>query len=448
MVSNVYNDRRLCGDGLVVPFRAYTTELLKTCDTIEANASVCERVGEIFKRIVLIIALPVALPFTAVVLSVGMAVKYLDLARRTDELYSQRAMITSQLPFFLEMYSRLGDRLLAYMHAKYLGQEHGLPLYYKPFSGDRMFNLRQKEMDLGSTIHDPQAPLYFKRTVYLETNQDLEQLDHIDPNESVLYVLPFSSASKIERGPGYQGITRDVNWEDPVIKAQNKVLLEVNNPDNDIPFLELPDDAYAIAVHIRTGGDFDNPDMATLFPARLPTREFYYEELSRVIQQQINRVSENDSLEKRNIFVHIFTDALNVEELKNEIEAALEERGMIAQLADKNIQFTLSFRENAPLRDDFANMSKPFDCFIRPDSNLSRTVCLYNDFPLEICPSHFRIESDWSQIIIDQVEWIERDPEGIKVSRYEDTAYHMDVVRRCYLPLEFYKWWHSTSAAN
>lgn len=438
----VYHDIRLSGDFLVSPYRAYTTELSKTFDALDANADLFARMGEILKRIVFIVVIPIAIPFTAVLLSLGMAVKSIDLACRGDELYSNRPMITSHFQFILEMVSRLGDRLLAYAHAKYLGQEHDLPLYYKPFKGEEIFNLRNKEAENGSVIYDPQAPLYFKRTVYLETDQDLEQLNHIDPNESVLYVVPFYPESKISRGDGYDGIRREIQWDDPRIKEQNQFFLRVEAESNGVVELELPDNAYTIAVHFRTGGDFDHPDMATLFPARLPLKQFYYDELSNVIRQRIAEVNGNPGIVKKDFFIHIFTDSTNAEGLKNELAAELESRGLMQLLQENGMNIQLSYRHNAPVKDDFYNMSKPFDCFLHPDSNMSSTISKYIDYPLEIYPSHYHIESDWSQIVIDEVEYATRDAEGVKQTRQESREYNMDVVTRCYLPLEFYKWWH------
>lgn len=442
LLVDLYNDRRLAGDFLVAPFRTFATKFSNLTNSFHPYSGIIKRTAEVFKRVLLFILAIAVLPLTALMLTVGMPLKFIHRALRADQLYSKKTMITTHFNPVLEHYSRLGDRLVAYMHAKHFGHEAGLPLLYKPFKGENMFDLKEKEIAEGSAIYDPEAPLYFKKVVYLEKDDDLNLLQNINPNESVLYVLPYFPESKIEKCGGYTGIKKEVSWEKKEIKEINRRMLKVEHLPTNAQPLDLPKGAFAIAVHLRTGGDFDGPDTASLFPAKLPTRDFYYGELENVIRNRVEHTQRNQIGDKKNVFIHIFTDSTNAQGVKDDVAAELTKRGIIQLLEDNGMKLDLSFREKASVAEDFNNMSKPFDCFIHPDSNMSGTISKYSDYPLEIYPSHYRIADTWKETIVDRVEYAVRNSQGVKRTHEEQRDYRMKFVRRWFLPLLFYKLMH------
>jgi len=436
----IYRDKRLAGESLLVPFKKYGGLLSKVIKPLDQTLGLSGKVGEVFKRIAVVLMLPIA-SATAILLPVGLGVKYGDLARRKDELYEKKPMITTHFPFILEKVSRLGDRLVADLHVRHFSQKAHIRYYYKPFKGEQIFNLQRKEQAEGALVYDREKPLYFKKIIYLKKDSDLTALDNVNPNESVLYVVPYYPESKIERGEGYKGIREEIDWEDPLFKKQNQQLFAIDQTARTINQLVLPKDAYTIAIHMRTGGDFDNADMQTIFPAKLPSKEFYVAELENVILKRIEEMQTTDP-EKKNIFIHIFTDAGKPEQLKNKLQAELQRRGVNQKLDEKGIMLTLSFRDKASLAEDFHNMSQNFDCMIRPDSNMSGTIAKFVDYSLEIVPSHYRIDQKWKELVIDEVEYIKRNADGSKAIQKHLREYKMKVVQRWYLPLSFYRWMH------
>lgn len=397
------NDPRLRGESLITPLRS-TVQWYNRAFSVRTDHS---SLWEIFERALFltgsclaIAALPVA--------ALGVVAKWIDLACRIDALAHKGPAIGYHLPLPLEIYSRLGDRLAAYLNTKYVAEKNDLPVYFRPFKGAEFFAFSEEE-----TLR---APTYFKNVVHLETPEDVEALMDVDRNESVLYLLPFFPHTRVENeSDACSYIKYFVDWQ--AFKPRVKELLRVVQPH---AMINIPKNVFSIALHIRTGGNYDSPDTATMLPAKLPPMSFYLGELENLLASQ-HRPKDKP------LFIHIFTDDVHPENVKNVVQNKLRELGVKA---------VLSFSPNPNLVDDVANMNR-FHCLIRPDSNLSGTLAEASDhLEVEIFPTHFEVNPQWTELTINRVQTVTAD--GSRIDR--TTHYTMPAVKR--LPTFFYKWFH------
>lgn len=402
MLIEAIEDRRLKGDSLLDPLRFCLDKVKENFTSNPLEALNC-----------FIFTLGVSL--AVIPAGVGVAIKWIDLACRIDEFVHKGSAITYSFSFFMEQYSRLGDRLVAYLHAKHVGETYGLPVYFKPFKGAEYFALSALE----TMKADQKAPLYFKKVVHLNSRADIQALKNKE--DSTLYVLPYFPESRIESdGSITTGNQYPIDWK--AFKPKVQELLRITSPYEE---LAIPENAFAIALHIRTGGTFDDPDTPTMLPGKLPPRSYYIGELEKLLKSP--HLSHDKPL-----FIHIFTDAIDPQEVHDWLAHEMEKRNLP--------RVTLSFTQNATLKDDVANMSR-FHALIRPDSNLSWAISRVSDtLETEIFPISFHADWDKDIISINQVVTVRADGEEIST-----TDYSMPAVRRWYLPQAFYRLFHKKS---
>jgi hypothetical protein len=308
------------------------------------------------------------LPLTAL----GACLKWVDLVRRFDTLVEKTAAVTPHFPFFLEMYSRLGDRLIANLNAKVLAGERSCNYLRMPFQGDRFFYFVQhpgpKQLE---------GPCYFRHVVDLgKIDKDKWPASFIG---STLYQLPFFSHRQSLNGP--QSYT--ISWASHQLELHE--WLGVVGEYTKIPFR---DGSIRIGLHVRDGGDFDDDVTKSLHPLKLPCLDFYKGELKKLLK----------TVSKQPVDVHIFTDALDPERLYREIDADLKTYG-----EKKNVQVTFTKREKTSLKDDIANMLR-VHWMIRADSNLSGPLGdASGKRQLEVFPSEARMDEGCHQVVITQV---------------------------------------------
>ena len=176
---NAIDDTNLYGDFLIVPLRSSVQAFRNTVSVWPANLPLHQKIFEIFKKTIFLIALVGASPLALV----GIVIKWIDLALKINQLAHKGSAISYYFPKTLTLFSRLGDHTVAYLNAKYIAEKHHLPIYFKPFKGCDIFNFSQQETLTG--------PRYFKKVVYLESAEEIEALAKIDKNESTLYILPY-----------------------------------------------------------------------------------------------------------------------------------------------------------------------------------------------------------------------------------------------------------------
>jgi hypothetical protein len=401
-------DPRLYGDLFIAPFRFSARILKNSYSSLPPGSS---QVVEVFKRALIFIPSAVVTTIAAPVAVLGIVVKWIDLSVRIDQFAYRGAAIAPFLPLPLEVYSRLGDRVATYLHAKCVGEQFQIPVYFRPFQGSEFFAFSQEE----HLKHDTKRPLYFKRIITLNSAEDLKALKGSDVNDSVLYLLPFCPHEKMKTH-------YSMDWQ--AFKPRIKELLNVVQPHQK---LDIPKNAYSIALHVRTGGDYDRADTSTMQPKKLPPFSYYVGELERFLNSR--------HLPKcKPLFIHIFTDDLQPVDVYQRLKEALEKKGVFPRVGGRDV--TLSYSASPRLIDDVANMTR-FHCLIRPDSYLSGTLVEAADrLHIQIVPEHFRANDAFTEIAIDQTKSMNASGDV----EIRETNYTMPTVQQ--LPQFFYRWFH------
>lgn len=272
-----------------------------------------------------------------------------------DEGRSARAAVTYDLG-----YGRFGDKLLCYLHAKWISYRYAIPLLYKPFPYSDQLVLHQCERHFkDSDFHR------FEKTIHPSFGMEISFQNDI----SNLYVIPYFPEAMWEHTPQNAYYYFPVDWNDQGFKSEIKKLI---SPLHVQPELRLPTGKITVAVHIRLGGGFDPADGWTHMPLKLPPIDFY--------KKQIRHMYE--LLGHKPLYVHIFTDDRNPIKLMQECQEFTK---------DLDIQYGCRMEGNAHNSNvikDFFDMTK-FDCLIRAESNFSIVLAKLSDFMIEISPTHF-----------------------------------------------------------
>jgi hypothetical protein len=397
-LMNAIDDPNLYGDCLIVPLRLSVQAFQDAFAVQSVHKSLDHKLFDIFKRTLLCVAATGALLAVPLAL-VGVAVKWVDLALRIDQLAHPGSAIDYHLDAVVERYGRLGDRNVAYLNTKFLAEKFELPVRFRPFKGCEMFQFSKDE-----TLVEPR---YFKKIVYIKNAAEIESLKFVDKTESTLYLLPFFPYSRGFAGEAGGYIDHVTEWG----SFRNRVdrLLQVIKPYNSVT---IPEDSYSIALHIRDGGNYDDEKTKTMFPLKLPPMEFYLGELKSLLESDL--IPSN-----KPVFIHIFTDALNPKNVCDQVEKSL------SSLTPGERTVTLSYNENATLVDDIANMMN-FECVIRSDSNLSGPIAGGSKkVKLDIFPTRFQVDSRGKEIKISRVTKIVTDTNEVS---HVNTDYRRSTV--------------------
>lgn len=265
---------------------------------------------------------------------------------------------------------RFGDNLLAYCHAKWLSYKYKIPIFYKPF-----------EFSDQLVFHNVEFQMKFNNINKIHLTNKLD----INANDSCIYSVPYFSEVKDEHKINPQWIYFKVDWNDPDFKKHIKNMIYPINLKMD--YLKLPKDRTSVAVHIRTGGGYDqlstnsndtfNDYINFVFPLKFPPISFYIE--------QIKKISE--LLDNIPLYVYIFTDDANPQLLIEKISQEIQY---------KNIFFDFRKQGNAHNKnvlEDFFALTK-FDCLIRGQSNFSLMASKISDYKIEISPIDYYRENN------------------------------------------------------
>ncbi len=372
-ITTAIGDADLIGDTLLIPARKCIDGYRYTFSTGDCRQKTCPQIDAVFKRsLTFLVTTLVVFPATGLA-SIGTAAKLVDLYRKFDKKVTARSEISEYVPLFLNPFSRTGDRIAAYLRARIVADSAGMPLYYQPFKGSEIFAFHQLETNRG--------PKYYRTVVHLNTPKQMRSLTDVDKTQSVLYLVPFAPFTReLERE---SAVCQFPRYQPDWTQHQNRLskLLHVESEK-----LELPRDAYTIALHIRDGGDYDDNITKTLHPLKLPSLNFYIGELIRVIEMKKQEG-------QHAFFVHIFTDATHPENIRDQIRSKV-------QLENAQVAFSYTPLERATLRYDAGNMHQ-FKCMIRADSNLSGPIVAASGTELDILPSGFDIRKN--EIMISEV---------------------------------------------
>lgn len=267
---------------------------------------------------------------------------------------------------------RLGDRLISYMHAKWLSYKYALTLLYRPFEySDKL---------LLSEIEAPFSSAHF--TQIIQPNRG-DRPDYNNKNNILFDILYFPEC-KQEFTWRY---AFDVDLKDQQFKA---ILQKAISPKIPVKTLNLPTDCITLAVQVRkNSGGYDEPLSYEVieklgylpdghykdfeFPLKFPSDEYYIE--------QIKKASE--FFKNQKMYIFIFTDDPSPQRIVDKYQKALADY--------KNLIFDYRKTENAHylnVLEDLFSIIK-FDAFIRPASNLGIIASVIGNFKLIISPKNY-----------------------------------------------------------
>ena len=268
---------------------------------------------------------------------------------------------------------RLGDNLLAYLHAKWMSYKFGLPLIYVPFPQSDQFLLHYLEQK-------EDQPFNFCHRKTLTNTQELDS----NP-QSICWTIPYFPEFLYEYNHlGFYHLPIKVDWNDPSFKAIIKKYLSPYPPIPPFPFL-LPKDRLTVAVHVRRSKDTDPINVDTIFPLKFLPDSYYIEQIRRLA----------NLYHDQQLCIFIFTDEPYPKEILNTYEQVLQ---------NPRIMLMCRTEDNSPysnILEDFYGLTQ-FDCLIRSSSNFSLVAAKIANYQIEIGPTHYHWEN--GAVIIDNVE--------------------------------------------
>ena len=265
---------------------------------------------------------------------------------------------------------RFGDKLLTYLHAKWLSYQYGIPLFYKPFDCSRKLILHTEEIRLKDAL---------KKRDYALLSLRQATIDLSSPGPQI-YICPYFAEDPLEANL-YRSFRFEVDWKD---KKFRKNILKLVAPINKLDLIYPPKETINIALHFREGGGFDADSERLRVPSKLPPLSFYLESLDKVLSLFPNKP----------ITCHVFTDALNIDPFIQQIRAVVPHGA--------TVRFTYR-SANGPdenVLDDFFSLFH-FDCLIRPQSNFSIIPSLLHDFAVVCSPAEISISG--SQVSVNRL---------------------------------------------
>ena len=267
---------------------------------------------------------------------------------------------------------RLGDNLLAYLHARWFAYKFGLPIYYVPFDYSDQFRLSDVDECLTGSY-------CFKNTYFVNSERKIPAT-----SDASLFVIPYYAEYRFEYNweHFYWLTSFQIDWQDPVFKADIKRCL---TPKKEVATVHLPRDRITVGVHVRRGGSFDDPLIYKTMPLKFPRDDYYI--------QQIHRISR--IFPDQPLYVYILTDDQNPEAIVQRYTTLIN---------NSDIYIGSRQEENGWDRnvlEDFCSLQK-FDCLIIGQSNFSIVASKIADFAVVITPLHATFIGD--QPVIDEIE--------------------------------------------
>lgn len=301
---------------------------------------------------------------------------------------------------------RLGDKLISYLHAKWVSYVYGIPLLYKPFTYSDQLELHNKEI-----AYESYNLRRFSNYFELHQNQSLV----VNPNANTLYIIPYFSESVEERQLPQPGINAnnlvpnlgslrnelpyfEVNWNDREFLHEIRQMIK---PINNLKLIEPPQDGkISVAVHVRkNSGGFDLPLLHDLpaeqynphqlytdviFPFKHAPDEYFIEQIENIYH-----------LYQQPLYIFIFTDDPNPIDILKKYRNKINNPEISFKCRNTEIN-----NHYSNVLEDLFSMTK-FNCFIRADSNISIVASKLTDFDILISPAHHIWQG--RKLIIDKV---------------------------------------------
>lgn len=274
---------------------------------------------------------------------------------------------------------RFGDDLVSYCHAKWLSFKYDIPLLYKPFkySDELILSNEETKLDYGK--------LNNYQTIYIDGEKNIISKNINDKNK--LYILGYFPEAKIElTWLNSWKILHDylsIDWDNKNFK---NILQTMIKPKNSISIFYPPKNIFSVAIHIRTGGNFDPESYKYTYTLKMPPYSYYVEQIKKI----------KNIMGDKKIYFHIFTDDNNPQKIVDFLKKEIIDL--------KNIE--LGFREfennwDKNVLEDFFSILN-FDCLIMTQSNFSIIASKLKEYQITIMPISSKFENN--AITIDKVE--------------------------------------------
>lgn len=268
---------------------------------------------------------------------------------------------------------RLGDCLVAFLHAAQVSYWHNLELVYNHFNYFDQLAL--------SRIYRPLNEIH-KLRPKIKTFAPHESLN-ISKEDNVLYIIPYFPAGDYDR-IHCNCFKFDCDWNN---KEFLNIIRSAIKPHIAFPAPTLEENKINVAVHIRRGGGADAPlynrvpppgaYADTGYPMKFPPVKYYSDQLKKIIQL----------CAPASIHVHLFTDDTDPGSLIARIKA---------ELTYDAIDFTCRTHGNYHNRnvlEDLFTMPH-FDILLRGDSNYAVVAEKLADYLLVISPVDYKWQDE------------------------------------------------------
>ena len=152
---------------------------------------------------------------------------------------------------------RFGDKLLSYLHARWISHTYDIPFFYRPFPYSDLLYLDKKDEVFKNSYKKK-----YKKVVFPSHKMVVDYTE----DASILYIIPYFPECLWEHQnePFYYF---KVNWKEPLFLEKIRALVK---PLKTIPpFIKIPSNSITVALHMRKGGGFDTEQTALKIPLKL-----------------------------------------------------------------------------------------------------------------------------------------------------------------------------------
>ncbi|MCE5319295.1 MAG: hypothetical protein LLG04_18265 [Parachlamydia sp.] len=294
----------------------------------------------------------------------------------------ERALSFEVLP-----HSRLGDNLACYTAAKWVAFKTKLPLILHTFPLSNELTLNQNCRFKIPKNHP--FIMSCKPFSYEEFAKN--------PDASVVWQVPFMA-----------NFDAKIDWSNEEFRAELLKDLAMIDPKVLPP---LVPNRVNVALHVRTGGNFDPANSTYYFPTKIPPRAFFEEGLKLALKEYGDKP----------VHIQIYTDSVDPEK-------EVEHYRQFARKLHPNA--TLSTAANSKKIDDqitsdMIAMSR-YECLIRADSGLSKQSSQIGKPCLEIMPRSYQI--DGNTITLEGFQIVHREKQQDKVVKESREAISLPIA--------------------
>lgn len=282
---------------------------------------------------------------------------------------------------------RFGDNLISYLHAKWISYKYHIPLLYYPFEYSSELVLSDAELKAtvgnAATLKryniDDSEPI--TKVLFVDTAQ-------IDPNENILYIMPWFPESlqeyeRLDLGRPYLY----VNWDDENFLKEIRQLV---TPRVKLNLLKIPSDKITVAVHIRRNSNGFDLSMSfdqnlqikegrqfldDFYPFKCVNDDFYIESIKKLYEL----------FENKPMYIYIFTDDKDAESITEKYKRLINNSLITIDCRHEKHDHTTHVLE------DFFSMLQ-FDCLIRSDSSYSLVASILGNYKYVISPAGYKLK--------------------------------------------------------